>query len=114
MTALTSCLTSSVASSCVTTLSPSLLPIRYPPLRRSNSGELDANPNMELALLTTVDTRLLAKADLLVGKFTSNLFRTAYELKAASCDCAPPFMSLDVPWCFDWAVNVGGNGTFEC
>lgn len=69
---------------------------------------------MELAFLTSVDTMLLAKADLFVGKFTSNLFRTAYELKAASCDCAPPFISLDVPWCFDWAVNAGGNGTFEC
>ena len=47
------------------------------------------------------------QCDLFVGKFTSNFFRTAYELKAAQCDCAPPFASLDAPWCFDYATWAG-------
>eukprot|EP00966_Prymnesium_polylepis_P117498 2716046-Prymnesium_polylepis.2 len=50
---------------------------------------------------------LLAQCDYFVGKFTSNFFRIAYELKAAQCDCAPPFVSLDAPWCFDFAAEIG-------
>ena len=41
---------------------------------------------------------LLARCDALVGKFSSNLFRTAHALQAAACDCARPFVSLDAPW----------------
>ena len=35
----------------------------------------------------------LASCDLFVGKFTSSLFRLSYELHAAECDCAAPFIS---------------------
>ena len=68
------------------------------------------------AILTTVDVMLLAQSDGFVGKFSSNLFRSAFELRAAECDCAPPFVSLDHPWCFDWGVHAGGSGnmTFDC
>ena len=83
---------------------------------RSASGESD-NPNMRIATLTTLDVYMLSQCDLFVGKFSSNFFRAAYELKAASCDCAAPFESLDHAWCFDWLENVGGvgtNRTFTC
>lgn len=55
---------------------------------------------------------LLARADAFVGKFSSNLFRAAYALRAASCDCAPVFVSLDAPWCFDYGVRDGRNWEF--
>ena len=75
-----------------------------------------SNPNMRLAELTAVDVLLLATCDAFVGKFSSNLFRAALELHASECDCAPPFVSLDHAWCFDWAVMAGGSGnaTHEC
>ena len=69
----------------------------------------ESNPNMKLASLTIIDVLLLSKCDLFVGKFSSNLFRTAYELHSAECDCAAPFVSLDHPWCFDWSIKVGGS-----
>ena len=74
------------------------------------------NPNHRLASLTTLDVLLLSQADLFVGKFSSNFFRTAYELHSAECDCAAPFVSLDHAWCFDWGMQVGGSGnqTFSC
>ena len=54
----------------------------------------------------------VCRCDLFVGKFTSNFFRTAYELHAARCDCAAPFVSLDAPWCFDHGVSAGENWDF--
>jgi len=62
--------------------------------------------------LATLDMLLLSKCDMFVGKFTSNFFRTAYALKAAECDCAVPFVSLDAPWCFDYGVKAGSNFDF--
>jgi len=63
--------------------------------------------NERVARLASIDMFLLAQCDYFVGKFTSNFFRIAYELKAAQCDCAPPFVSLDAPWCFDFAAEIG-------
>ena len=59
---------------------------------------------------------LLSMCDVFVGKHTSNVFRTAYELHVARCDCAPPFVSLDAPWCADWGVWAGDSphGRFMC
>ena len=37
--------------------------------------------------MATVDALLLARCNAFVGKFTSTLFRTAYALHAAECDC---------------------------
>jgi len=71
--------------------------------KAANKTEL----NEKAARLTSVDMMLLAQCDHFVGKFTSNFFRTAYELKTAECDCAPPFVSLDAPWCFDYAAEAG-------
>ena len=45
-------------------------------------------------------------------QFSSNLFRTAYELHAARCECAAPFVSLDAPWCFDHGTRAGANWEF--
>ena len=52
---------------------------------------------------------LLSQCDAFVGKFTSNFFRTAFELHSSYCDCVRPFVSLDAPWCFDWGVRAGRN-----
>ena len=57
----------------------------------------------------TVDMFLLSMSDAFVGKFTSNFMRTAFSIHAASCECVPPFASLDAPWCFDYGVRAGMN-----
>ena len=84
---------------------------------KANREHGRTSQNMRLASVLSLDVMLLSKCDIFVGKHTSNFFRTAYELHAASCDCAAPFESLDAPWCFDWLVPAGDgvNGTaFEC
>eukprot|EP00966_Prymnesium_polylepis_P208403 4827917-Prymnesium_polylepis.1 len=65
--------------------------------KNGNEGD-----NMDIAWETTVDVFLLSLCDVFIGKHTSNVFRTAYELHASRCHCAAPFVSLDAPWCFDW------------
>lgn len=55
----------------------------------------------------SIELHLLSQCDLLVGKHTSNYFRAAFELHAAECDCVPPFVSLDAPWCFDYGRRIG-------
>ena len=60
----------------------------------------------------TIDMMLLARCSAFVGKFTSNFFRAAYALHAAQCDCAPPFVSLDAPWCFDYGLEEGRNWNY--
>ena len=57
-----------------------------------------------------VDALLLARCDVLVGKFTSGLFRAAYALAAArKGGMLPPFISLDAPWCADYGIPRGYN-----
>ena len=68
-----------------------------------------AGRNTQAAKLATIDSMLLAKCDLFIGQFTSNVFRYAYELKTASCDCVAPYASLDSKWCFDWALHSATN-----
>ena len=59
------------------------------------------------------DTRLVLRVTWqFVGKFSSNLFRAAYSLRAAHCDCAPLFASLDAPTCFDYGRRAGRNWEF--
>ena len=83
---------------------------------RHNLEEGRVDDNRQVAWEATLDAYLLSFCDVLIGKHTSNLFRVAYELKAARCDCAPPFVSLDAPWCFDWGVFAGRSpiGNFPC
>lgn len=64
---------------------------------RISHGTLDGS---KLALESLVDMLLLAETDVLVGKFTSNLFRSAVELRAGRRRCVPPVVSLDAAWCF--------------
>ena len=73
-------------------------------------GQTDWTQHM--AWTATVEMLLLAHADLFIGKFTSNIFRAAYALRAAQCDCAPLFASLDAPMCFDYGVRSGRNWEF--
>eukprot|EP00964_Phaeocystis_antarctica_P067699 scaffold40984_cov61-Phaeocystis_antarctica.AAC.2 len=47
-----------------------------------------------------------ARCDVLVGKFTSGLFRAAYQLSAAEHGLLRPFVSLDAPWCADSVSNA--------
>ena len=71
-----------------------------------------------LAQQSLVDAMLLADADILVGKFTSNLFRGAVELKAGRLGALPPFVSLDAAWCFLYKGSVvrgkHAGKTFGC
>ena len=46
------------------------------------------------------DVELLARADVIVGKFTSNVERLAVEVRAGRYGVLPAFISLDAPWCF--------------
>ena len=66
----------------------------------------------------TIEVMLLAKCQVLVGQMSSTFFRTAISLRAAECDCAMPFVSLDAPFCFDYGVRSGmnwnTNTTFWC
>ena len=65
-----------------------------------------------MAWAATIEMLLLAHSDIFIGKFTSNMFRAAYALRAAQCDCAPLFASLDAPMCFDYGVSGGRNWEF--
>ena len=56
------------------------------------------------------DIILLSETDALVGKFSSNIDRLAYQLMSArSGDCYRPFISMDANWCFDYALPSGDN-----
>lgn len=64
-----------------------------------------------------VDIHTMARAQALVGKFTSNIARMAYMIGfVASGDCYHPLRSLDAGWCFDHAVQSGNSdfGKFWC
>ena len=77
--------------------------------QRIASGTLDGRA---LALESLVDMMLLAETDVLVGKFTSNLFRSAFELRAGRRGCVPPIVSMDAAWCFG-PDHVGGENSGE-
>ena len=74
-----------------------------------NAEERHEKNNREVAEHAILEMTMLSKASLFIGKSTSNFYRTALELKAASCDCMPAFYSLDSPWCFDFAIKAGVN-----
>ena len=76
---------------------------------RIASGTLDGRA---LALESLVDMILLADTDVLVGKFTSNLFRAAFELRAGRTGCLPAVVSMDAAWCFG-PDHVGGENSGE-
>ena len=65
-----------------------------------------------MALLAALDAHLLARTHVLVGKFTSGLFRVAYSLGAARRGALLPFVSLDAPWCADYGIPAGYNDDF--
>ena len=62
--------------------------------------------------LAVVDMELLSRCDVLVGTFSSDLFRTVMAERAARCACIPPFVSLDAPWCFDPGMLTGSAWNF--
>ena len=57
-----------------------------------------SNSNADVETILT-DVELLAQADYLISAFSTNVARLAYELMVARRGCAPPFVSLDIPWC---------------
>jgi len=80
--------------------------------KRARTG-VDIASTQRDALLGAVDALLLARCDVLVGKFTSGLFRAAYALAAArKGGLLPPFVSLDAPWCADYGIPRGYNDNF--
>ena len=69
---------------------------------RSGRGVQDTERH---AIMGVLDALLLSRCDVLVGKFSSGLFRASYALAAARRGGAlPPFVSLDAPWCADYGV----------
>lgn len=66
----------------------------------------------EAALAGLVDAMLLARTAILVGKFSSGMFRTAYALAAARAGGLPPYLSLDAPWCADYGLPAAFNDDF--
>ena len=77
---------------------------------RSGRGVQDTERH---AIMGVLDALLLSRCDVLVGKFSSGLFRASYALAAARRGGAlPPFVSLDAPWCADYGVPAGYNDAF--
>lgn len=64
------------------------------------------------ALAGVIDTLLLAQTAILVGKFTSGVFRHAYALAAVEAEGLKPFVSLDAPWCADYGLPAVYNDDF--
>ena len=56
---------------------------------------------------TLMDAWTLAQADVLVGKFTSNVFRAAVEISSGENGCVKPYVSLDAMWCMEWGLPRG-------
>jgi len=80
--------------------------------RRMRSGH-GVGRTEEHALMGAIDALLLSRCDVLVGKFSSGLFRAAYALASARRGGAlVPFVSLDAPWCSDYGVPAGYNDAF--
>ena len=75
--------------------------------RRRQYGGVDRTHAAALAGI--VDTLLLARCDVLVGKFSSGLFRAAYQLAVAQKGALPPYLSLDAPWCAEYGIAAGYN-----
>ena len=59
-----------------------------------------------------IDVELLARCDVLVGLFSSNLFRAAFAKRAAAIHAIPLYVSLDAPFCFDAGMLSGMNYEF--
>jgi hypothetical protein len=83
-------------------------------LKRRASGNDAAGvaASHEAVLAGLVDAMLLARTAILVGKFTSGLFRTAYALAGARVGGMPPYLSLDAPWCADYGLPTAFNDDF--
>ena len=47
-----------------------------------------------------------------ISKTINRWTSTAYSLRSAACSCAPPFVSMDAPWCFDYGIRAGSNWEF--
>lgn len=62
------------------------------------------------------DLWLLADCDALVGKFTSNIDRVAYQIMTGRSNCYRPYISMDSSWCFDHGLKTGHSdvGSFWC
>jgi len=45
------------------------------------------------------DVALMASCDMMIGTFSSNIERLAFELMVVHKGYIPPYISLDVPWC---------------
>merc|ERR1719424_986542 len=58
---------------------------------RSNVANHREHLNREVADHSIIEMMMLGKANLFIGKATSNFYRAALELKSASCDCMPAF-----------------------
>ena len=69
----------------------------------------EIDPETE-GLQLVLDVTLLAECDYLITTFSSNLGRIAYELSYAWKGFAPPFVSMDIPFCSHWGHRWEVNG----
>jgi len=67
--------------------------------KRLLTGEMEGG---DLGFFTVLDILLLSHCDYFIGAFSGNLGRLAYELMFAIKECYPPFVTLDIPWCYHW------------
>ena len=88
---------------------------------KARAGSGATHLSEDEAWLATIDTMLLSRCHILVGQMTSTLFRSAISLRAARCDCAAPYVSLDAPFCSDYGLRSGvvnhsaaSTGAFYC
>jgi hypothetical protein len=71
------------------------------------SGACDAVEDFTTMM---VDLALMRDCDYLVGAFSTNVARLAYELMVAKHGCYPPFISLDMPWCHGGGTEMLEGG----
>jgi hypothetical protein len=96
--------------------SPGTMNISWDQLAARRSYK-QARPTME-AFHIIAAMLLLSECDMLIGKFSSNVFRIAFQLLMSSREqCVPPYVGLDGPWCSDWGMPSGigeGGRRYAC
>lgn len=62
------------------------------------SGESGRTDGFELGTNAMADMLLLSRTEVLIGKFTSNVFRAALEVRTGRDGTIKPYASLDATW----------------
>eukprot|EP00041_Stephanoeca_diplocostata_P027241 m.747391 g.747391 ORF g.747391 m.747391 type:complete len:466 (+) comp23143_c1_seq25:119-1516(+) len=65
------------------------------------AGDSGRSDGFELGTKALADMLLLSRTEVLIGKFTSNVFRAALEVRTGRDGTIKPYASLDAIWCWD-------------